>query len=100
MLDAALPLVRDVLRTAGLEGVSAVGLVALLSFALYTHRAAAVGGTMVGTASTVGHDIKVVSLTLAGLLVLGVIGLHPDRAVQLGHQAVAWAVQSLGRAVP
>lgn len=100
MMDLLLPLIRDVLEAVGLEGISVIGLVALLSIALYTHRAAAMGGSLVGTASTVGHDLKVISLTLAVLLILGVIGLHPDRAMQLVDQFGRWAGEQVGRLVP
>ena len=100
MMTEILPLVREFLQAVGLEGISAIGLVALLSVALYTHRAAAVGGTVVGTAATVGHDIKVVSVTLAILLVLGVIAVNPARAMELFHSAGAWVGQEIGRLVP
>ena len=100
MLDALLPIVRDTLQRAGLEGISAIGLLTLLAVAMYTHRAASVGGTLAGTASTIGHDLKVVSLTLAVLLVLGVIALNPARAMELINGVAHWAGQELGRVAP
>lgn len=100
MISQLEPLVRELLNTVGLGGVSATGLMVLILIALYSHRATAVGGTLVGTAGLVAHDIKMISLTLAVLLVLGVIAVNPARAMELIHSAGAWVSQEIGRLVP
>ena len=98
--DMILPFVRDLLDAAGLGGVSAVTLLALLSIALYVHKAHRVGGTVTGTASTIGHDLKVVAIALAVLLVLGVVAINPDRGVELVQNGVSWVSSNVGGGVP
>ncbi|QHS17779.1 hypothetical protein GWK26_11830 [haloarchaeon 3A1-DGR] len=71
----------------GLTGVSTAAL-ALLAVALYAHRAATVGSMAVSTGRVVTHDLKMISLVLALMMLVGVISVDPARAQQLGQQAI------------
>lgn len=76
----------------GIKGVSTVVLVLLVSMALYVHKAATVGSTVVTLGSTVQHDLKVIALVLLLLLLGGVIHADPGRAqelIMLGQQQLA-----------
>jgi len=72
-----------VVRAIGIEGVSTVALVLLVSVALYAHKAASAGQRVASAGSTVQHDLKVVALVLAALLVLGVATLDVERGREL-----------------
>ncbi len=80
------------IQTIGLEGVSTVALVSLLSVGLYVHKIASVGGMAVTVGSTAAHDLKVVVLVLTLLLVAGVISADPARLQEL--------IQMAGRRLP
>ncbi|MBO4248418.1 hypothetical protein IL252_11390 [Halomicrobium sp. IBSBa] len=85
-------ILRDLLehgvRAIGIQGVSTVVLVGLLSVALYVHKLSAVSGLVVNTGGTVAHDMKVIALVLALLLVAGVISADVGRAQEIVH--LAW----------
>lgn len=66
-------LVREVVQAIGIEGVSAGVLALLVAVALYAHKAASTGQRVVHAGSTVQHDLKVVAVVLALLLVAGVL---------------------------
>lgn len=96
-------LVGPLLRQFGITGVSVSVLALLVAVALYARRAASVGGLVVGTASTVRHDVMVVSLVLALLLVIGLFEADMARGRELWRsvQAVDWGAlfERLGRAI-
>ncbi|MFB6091621.1 MAG: hypothetical protein ABEK02_01275 [Haloquadratum sp.] len=85
-------MIRDLARQAitalGIEGVSTVALVLLISIALYAHKASTAGRRVVGVGSTIQHDAKVVALVLTVLLVLGVATLDVQRGQQLLHAGI------------
>ena len=85
-------ILRDLLehgvRAIGIQGVSTVVLVGLLSVALYVHKLSTVGGLVVTTGGTVAHDLKVIALVLALLLVAGVISADVGRAQEIAQ--LAW----------
>ena len=83
-------IVRSVLRQLGFKGVSVMALVVLLLVAMYVHRLASVGGTVVKTSSTAAHDVKIIAVVLALLLVAGVFKAQPARAQSLLDQALHW----------
>jgi hypothetical protein len=91
---------RILLERLGLEGVSALVLVVLLSFALYTHKAARVGGKAATVGSTAAHDLKVVALVLLVLLILGVIQADVARTQQILSSVMTWASQQFGGTLP
>ena len=99
-LVAQLGGVRWLVDALGVGGVSAAAL-ALVGVALYVHRAAAVGSTAVGVASTGATTAKITAGLLALLVGLGVFRLNYGRASELGSMAVAWisneGVALLGR---
>lgn len=74
---------RPVISALGIEGVSTVALVLLVSVALYAHKAASAGQRVAHAGSTLQHDLKVVALVLTGLLVLGVATLDVERGREL-----------------
>lgn len=76
-------LLEQAVQTLGLEGVSTAVLLVLVSLVLYTHKASKAGGVVVSTGSTVAHDLKVVALVLAALLVAGVITADVQRGQEL-----------------
>jgi len=80
-------IVRQVLAEVGVQGVSTVAVVLLVSMALYAHKVSKVGGMAVGVGGTVTHDLKVLAVALAGLLLLGVASLDMGRASELVRQA-------------
>lgn len=81
--------VQRALAQFGIEGVSAVALLALVSVALYAHKASRVGGAAVGLGGMVVHDAKAVAIALAVLLLLGVVSMDVERAGTLAHQAAS-----------
>ncbi|RDZ65328.1 hypothetical protein C5B90_02870 [Haloferax sp. Atlit-12N] len=88
--------IRATLETAftafGIEGVSVMGLLALLVTVSYVHKASKAGSLVAGVASTAAHDAKVVALTLAGLLVVGVVSLNVGRGRELVSMAIERAL--------
>jgi len=80
-------IVCQVLVELGVRGVSTVAVVVLVSMALYAHKASKVGGMAVGVGGTVTHDLKVLAVTLAALLLLGVASVDIERATDLARQA-------------
>ena len=74
---------RQAITALGIEGVSTVALVLLVSVALYAHKAASAGQKVVYVGSTVQHDLKVVAVVLTVLLVLGVATLDVQRGQEL-----------------
>ncbi|WP_132060240.1 hypothetical protein [Halorussus amylolyticus] len=77
-------IVRQAVQMFGLQGVSAGVLALLFAVALYSHKAASTGQRVVHVGSTVTHDVKIVALVLAALLVLGVIeGVNIQRTEEL-----------------
>ncbi|EMA24643.1 hypothetical protein [Haloarcula argentinensis] len=87
-------LLEPLLRALGVQGVSVVALAVLLSVALYAHKISTVGGLAVSAGSTVRHDLQVVALVLAVMLLLGVASLDLARIqelIYLAQQRVEWA---------
>ncbi|NHN59827.1 MULTISPECIES: hypothetical protein [Halorussus] len=76
-------IVREAVRAFGVQGVSAGVLALLVAVALYAHKLGSAGSKAVHAGSTVRHDLQVVALVLAGLLVLGVATLDVARAREL-----------------
>ena len=76
-------LLDQAVQVLGLEGGSTAVLVLLVSLALYAHKASKVGRVAVTAGSTASHDLKVVALVLAVLLVLGVISADVQRGQEL-----------------
>lgn len=83
-------LVRQAVEMVGLQGVSAGVLALLFAVALYSHKAATAGQQVAHAGSTATHDLKVVALVLAGLLVLGVISMDVQRAQEVAHQLTSF----------
>ncbi|MEA1931190.1 MAG: hypothetical protein U9O06_06550 [Euryarchaeota archaeon] len=87
----------------GVEGVSAAAL-ALVGVALYVHRAAAVGSTAVGVASTGATTAKVTAGLLAVLVGLGVLSVNYGRGAEvvstawtwIGNQGASWIGRLIG----
>ena len=82
-------LLAPLVRLIGLEGVGA-GALLLVALALYAHKAASVGGVVVSGASTVRHDLQIVAVVLAVLLVLGVLSADPQRTQELLRLGQEW----------
>jgi hypothetical protein len=76
-------LLREAIQTVGIEGVSAGVLALLLAVALYARHLGRAGSVAVSAGSTVRHDLQVVAVVLALLLVLGVASLDVARAREL-----------------
>ncbi|AHZ21987.1 hypothetical protein C439_05870 [Haloferax mediterranei ATCC 33500] len=91
-MDLARETLSRVLSTIGLEGVSVMSLLVLLVVVSYVHRAAKAGSLVAGVASTAAHDAKVVALTLAALLVAGIVSLNVSRGRELLATAVDQAL--------
>ncbi|WP_134671731.1 hypothetical protein [Halorussus marinus] len=83
-------LVGRAVQMVGIEGASAGVLALLFAVALYSHKAATTGQQVAHAGSTVTHDMKVVALVLAGLLVLGVISMDVQRAQEVGRRLTAF----------
>lgn len=87
-------LVRQAVHAVGIQGVSAGVLALLVAVALYSHKAASTGHRVVHAGSTATHDVKVVALVLAVLLVLGVLeGVDVHRTQQLVQRLGRWIAQ-------
>lgn len=78
------------LRTIGIEGVSTVALVLLVSLALYAHKASTAGRKVVYVGSTVTRDLKLVALVLVALLLIGLVNADMERGRELYHMARQW----------
>ena len=83
-------LVRQTVQTLGIKGASAGVLALLVAVALYSHKAASAGHRLSSAGSTATHDLKVVALVLAGLLVVGVISMDLQRAQEVVRQVAAF----------
>jgi hypothetical protein len=88
-LVAQLGGVRWLVDALGVGGVSA-GALMLVGVALYVHRAAAVGSTAVGVASTGALTAKVTAALLAVLVGLGIFTVNYERATEVGSSAWTW----------
>ena len=87
-------LAREAITALGIEGVSTIALVLLVSVALYAHKAASAGQKVAHAGSTVQHDLKVVALVLTALLILGVATLDVQRGQELLHAGLEQLRQS------
>jgi len=92
--------VGGLLAQLGVEGVSTVALVTLVTFALWAHKGARYGGKAATVGSTAVVHAKLTALLLAGLMVLGVIHVDPARAQQLLDQGVRTLQAQLGGGLP
>ena len=84
-MGIAQQLARQAIQAVGIEGVSTVALLVAVSVALYAHKASSAGQKVVYMGSTAQHDLKVVALVIAGLLVLGVLSADVQRSRELIH---------------
>jgi len=81
--------VRWLVDALGVEGVSAAA-IGLVGVALYVHRAAAVGSTAVGVASTGATTAKVTAGLLAVLVGLGVLSVNYGQGAEVVSTAWTW----------
>ena len=90
----------DLLAQLGVEGVSTVALVFLVSVALWAHKGARYGGKAATVGATAVTQAKLTALLLAALLVLGVIHIDPARGQQLLESGIRMAQTQLGGGLP
>lgn len=92
-------LVRQAIQHAGITGVSTGVLTLLVVVALYSHSVASTGHRAAHLGSTMAHDVKIIAIVLAVLLVLGVIeGVDVQRGRELWQLLGQWLADlPLGR---
>ncbi|KAB1194832.1 hypothetical protein GJR96_09255 [Haloferax sp. MBLA0076] len=91
-MDIAREVLSRTLASVGIEGISVMSLLVLLVAASYVHKASKAGSVAAGVASTAAHDAKVIALTLAALLVVGVVSLNVTRGRELASIAIEKAL--------